>query len=404
MTAPSSIPQPLSEDMVYRIVEASTSALRTEIANLKEELEKFTVNTVTEYSQQTIDEGITCDETLDIIKSLPVFGGKDGTYVSWREAAHNSMFLYRKGSRRYFAALTILRNKIVNDANDVLTNHGTVLNFDAIISRLDFAYADKRPIHIIEQELSIMRQGNLSLLDFYNEVNKKLTLLINKTIMTHGTNTSLSNELNNKNRQYALRVFITGLNSPLNDILFSISPTDLPNALAKAQELQANHVRANFAQQFFKLNPNNSNPKVQNNLRFQRPHQINQSDNRHNNNNNQIERGQHFSNQSNLNQPITNQRPEPMETDLSAQRASNSQNYYNRNTSHFQRYPMNQRQYPQNNFQQAQKRPPNSGQISNQPQYKAQRVNNLNEDTFLEENPGFHSSPNEEVPEDHIRF
>lgn len=72
MTAPSSIPQPLSEDMVYRIVEASTSALRTEIANLKEELEKFTVNTVTEYSQQTIDEGITCDETLDIIKSLPV--------------------------------------------------------------------------------------------------------------------------------------------------------------------------------------------------------------------------------------------------------------------------------------------------------------------------------------------
>ena len=155
-------------------------------------------------------------------------------YVSWQEIANNSMSHYVRGSRRYFAALTILCNKILYDA---LTNHATILNFDAII-----AYADKRPIHIIEQELSIMRQGSLTTLDYYNEVNKQLTLLINKTIMTHGSNCSLTNELNNKNRQYALRVFITRLNPPFANILFSLPASDLHNALAKAQELEGNHV------------------------------------------------------------------------------------------------------------------------------------------------------------------
>lgn len=389
MSPPSADPQPLSEDWIKLLVEASTSALKSDITDLKNKFERFTTNTVTEYSKQTIDDRITCDETLDIIKSLPVFAGKENTYVSWREAAHNAMFLYQRGGRRYFAALTILRNKIVNDANDVLTNHGTVLNLDAIISRLDFAYADKRPIHLIEQELSTMRQGNLSLIDFYNEVNKKLTLLINKTIMTHDTNTSLSNELNDKNRQYALRVFITGLNSPLNDILFSISPTDLPNALAKAQELESNHVRANFAQQFLKFDINNTNLSVPNNLRFQRSNQFNQRDNRHNRND-RIESGQYF---FNGNQSRNNQRYELMEIDPSTQLANDTQNYYNRHTFNNQRNSLNHRQYPQNantgsynqnNFQQAQKRPPNTGQFSNQPKTKEQRINNLNEDVFLE--------------------
>lgn len=40
-------------------------------------------------------------------------------------------------------------------AHDALTNHGTVLNFNAILSRLDFIYNDRRPIHVLEAELSI---------------------------------------------------------------------------------------------------------------------------------------------------------------------------------------------------------------------------------------------------------
>lgn len=228
-------------------------------------------NIVTEFSCQVIDPNVNCIESLEIIKSLPEFSGNQSAYVSWREAAHNSMKLYIIGSSRYFAALTILRNKITQHANDVLTNHGTVLNFEAIMARLDFAYADKRPVHVIEQELSILRQGSLRLIDFYNEVNKKLTLLTNKTIMTHGSSSPVTIELNNINRRNALRVFITGLNGQLSQILFSLNPQDLPNALAKAQELESNHIRSNFALQFAQHkneNKNNGNDRNHNNLRF----------------------------------------------------------------------------------------------------------------------------------------
>ncbi len=180
------------------------------------------------------------------------------------------MSLYVRKSRKYFAALTILRNNITNEANDVLTNHGTVLNFDAIIARLDFAYSDKRPIHIIEQELSVLRQGTMTVIEYYNLVNKKLTLLINKTIMTHGNSAEITKELNKRNRNHALRIFITGLNEPLRDIIFSLNPQDLPDALAKAQELESNNQRARFAQNFANEQLRVRQNYPSNNLRFPR--------------------------------------------------------------------------------------------------------------------------------------
>jgi len=91
------------------------------------------------------------------------------------------MSLYKIESEKYLIALTILRNKIIGAAYDALTNHGTVLNFQAILSRIEFIYNDKRPIHILESELSIFRQGRLSITEFYNKVNKKMTRNMKKT-------------------------------------------------------------------------------------------------------------------------------------------------------------------------------------------------------------------------------
>lgn len=71
------------------------------------------------------------------------------------------MSQYVRKNRRYYAALTILKNKITQDANDIIVyiSHVTVLNFDGIIAQVDFAYSDKCPIHIIEQELRVLNQG-----------------------------------------------------------------------------------------------------------------------------------------------------------------------------------------------------------------------------------------------------
>lgn len=204
------------------------------------------------YNPVAVRAGVECNESLDIIKSLPEFDGTDAKYVSWRQAAVTAHTLFEayEGSTRYYQAVAIIRNKVTGAANMVLSSYNTVMNFKAIIDRLDFAYSDKRSIFTLEQELSTLRQGSRPLLEFYSQVEQKLTLIINKVIMSHEGNSSLIDALNGKYRQDALRVFISGLHRPLCDTLFSCKPPDMPSALAMARELETNQLRYNFATTF----------------------------------------------------------------------------------------------------------------------------------------------------------
>jgi hypothetical protein len=161
----------------------------------------------------------------------------------------------------------------------------------------------------------------------------------------------------------------TGLNGSLSEILFSLKPENLPNALAKAQELEANNQRAYFAYNYFtrsQQNNNNNNKNQQkkpdnpnnynhnNNLRL---NQVNQNPN----NNQQAIRNVFAPDQNTVQPP-----PVPMDIDKSIQMQNKPQ--YNRNQHNSQ--PL-KREYP----------PPSTQQ---QPQ-KTMRINNLNEEHFLEE-------------------
>lgn len=204
--------------------------------------------------------------SLDLIKSLPEFKGESSTYPAWRSAAEFAMNYYKEGSERYYVAMGIFRNKIVDSANTTLASFNTVLNYKAIISRLDQTYADKRPLYVLENELSILRQNNLSIAEYYDKVDRQLSLIINKQIMTHSGNNDVVEALNDRARDNALRVFISGLRRPMCDILFSARPKDLPSALAVAQELQMSHMRYDFAQAFamgYTPKPNNPRASVQ---------------------------------------------------------------------------------------------------------------------------------------------
>lgn len=170
--------------------------------------------------------------------------------MSWRQDAHTAYEVFKtyQGSSRHFQAVGIIRNKIKGSADAVLASFNTVLNFDPIIARFDFTYADKRPIYLIEQQLSTLRQGNLSVIQYFDEIEKKLTLLTNKTIMTHEG--PIADSICEKYRADALRIFISGLKRPLCDILFASRPSDLPSALALAQEVESNRERYLFASNF----------------------------------------------------------------------------------------------------------------------------------------------------------
>lgn len=199
-------------------------------------------------------ERVRCDEPLDMVKSVPEFDGKQENYVSWRQAATAAYKIFEKyeGSSRHYQAVGILKNKVRGPAAAALSSFNTVFNFHAILARLDFTYADKTPIHVIKQELSLSRQGELPLLKYYDEIERKLTLLTNKTIMTHDT--AAAAVLNEQHREDALHAFVSGLKKSLKMAVFPAQPRDLPSALALAQEAESSNERTIFAATFARQN------------------------------------------------------------------------------------------------------------------------------------------------------
>lgn len=254
----------MNADEISKILESAvriaTQAQKAEFEKQIEELSQRIASIpsgkpeVKTYEEAKLYSAIKCEETLDVVKSLPDFDGKIEHYVSWRQAAHTAYKVFEKydGSSKHYQALAIIRNKIKGPADAVLASFNTVLNFSAIIARLDFTYADKRPIYLIEQELSTLRQGEQTVIQFYDEIERKLSLLTNKTIMTYDK--TLAMAINEKYRQDALRIFVSGLRKPLCDILFSARASDMPTALALAQEVEANHARYVFATAFSSKN------------------------------------------------------------------------------------------------------------------------------------------------------
>ncbi|KAH8362541.1 hypothetical protein KR084_006859 [Drosophila pseudotakahashii] len=107
-------------------------------------------------------------------------------------------------------------------------------------------------MHVIEQERGTLRQGSLTQLQYYDEVEKKLTLLTNKVNMFYEQN--MAKILCEKFRDDALRVFISGLKRSLTNLLINaIKSGQIPHsasALALAQEVESNHERYQFATTF----------------------------------------------------------------------------------------------------------------------------------------------------------
>jgi len=70
--------------------------------------------------------------------------------------------------------IRLLRNKIRGAAGALLVYHNTVLNCDAILARLDSTYSDKTSLRLLGQGLEMVRQGNLPIMQYYDEVEKEL--------------------------------------------------------------------------------------------------------------------------------------------------------------------------------------------------------------------------------------
>ena len=137
-------------DLVTRIARALTVQMKEELQNSISELSnQFTAYSqpiVEEYKDIAINDRVQCDIGLDVVKTVPEFSGFSEKYPSWRQSSIAAIKPFEKynGSNRYYQAVAILRNKIVGDADTVLTSFDTPLNFEAILTRLDHTCCDKR--------------------------------------------------------------------------------------------------------------------------------------------------------------------------------------------------------------------------------------------------------------------
>lgn len=282
----------------------------TDLNNRLEQATRSNAPQVETFSPITINRDVRCDDGLEVVKSIVDFNGNRDKYVSWRQSATNAyeQFAQFEGSVKHYQAVNIIRNKVVGSADGTLTSFNTPLNFKAIIARLDSSYGDKTPLYLLEQKLSVLRQGQLSVREYYDEVEKGLTKITNKSIMSYEL--SMATALNEKYRQDALRVFISGLKKSLSDVLFSSQPKDMPHALALAEELEGNRERYNFAASYSKY----GEYREADQKKIHHPN---------NNSNNRVQNNGHSGNQEGVfRQQVPNQfnKPEPMEIDRSMSR------------------------------------------------------------------------------------
>lgn len=274
--------EPMAEALSQQVLalQAELTRLTTRVTALDE------IPAIVEYEEVQIANANVADITLDMFKTLPEFGGDRNKYVSWRTSASNAMKIFGTvtNSSKYFQALNIVRNKIVGAASEALTNYNTVLNFNAIIARLDFTYADKRPIYIIEQEMNILQQKSLSIEEFYDEVNKKLNILISKITMTY-TERGIANAMIREASSKALRTFITGLSGGLGRILYATNPETMPEAYAKIQTIVNDQERIRFANKYNMPMRIDGIPRLNPNFTSRKPGPENQANLQNKNNN-----------------------------------------------------------------------------------------------------------------------
>ena len=247
-------------------VEEQVAALQTALAELTVRLTTIERPVVVEEYKDEVPT--TTKATLSSIKVLPEFHGIKDEYASWRSLVTTTMkYIPKTDQQTYLDALLMIKMKIRGPAAAILSNHGTPLNFDAIIDRLDYSYADQRAMYVIEQELIVLQQGRMTVHEFYDKINEKMNMIITKIHMTHKEKLAAEALIENM-REKALRTFITGLNNQIGNVLYSSNPKTLAEAYARLQTILSDRERMSFATQY------NRNDVVSNNIQRQRVSEV----------------------------------------------------------------------------------------------------------------------------------
>lgn len=188
------------------------------------------------------------DKIPDVVRCLKDFSGIPGEFNSWKKSVDRILKLYEnsKGTPKYFGILSVVRNKIVGQADVVLESYNTPLDWKCIARCLTMHYADKRDLSTLEYQMTSLVQGHQTIQEFYHSVYSHLSLILNKIGCMDVTNESIT-LLAQTYRDKALDTFVRGLKGDLPRLLGIREPSDLPQALHLCLKLENQSYRTQYA-------------------------------------------------------------------------------------------------------------------------------------------------------------
>lgn len=169
----------------------------------------------------------------DCVKELQVFDGSREHYGSWVHSVELVIKDYEIVRHKpiYTAILRHIRGKIRGAADSALLAHNIHdSDWAKIKETLSLHYADTRDIQTLEQQLTLMSQGRQRLSDFYSQIQKQLSLMINTIKPEKYAHKETIEALTEAHRRRALDVFIRGLNGDLPALLLVQNIKSLPEA------------------------------------------------------------------------------------------------------------------------------------------------------------------------------
>lgn len=175
--------------------------------------------------------------TPDSIRYLPTYDGKKNETRAWIEDVENALQLFNeyKNSAIYDLIVRAVKSKITGEAREAIIAAGNVSTWPEIKDVLQNFFEDKRDLASHLQTLFYEKQGNKSLLEYYNNLKSVASKIRAITAVTEEYKNSIEG-VHHLIGVITLTRFIDGLEGSLSSYVRCSKPKNIDEAYSISQE------------------------------------------------------------------------------------------------------------------------------------------------------------------------
>lgn len=167
----------------------------------------------------------------DAVKDLPAYDGNKNTLYEFIGNVDEILTIINEevGKPQYNVIMRAIRNKIIRQANEILTMYCTPLDWKIIRETLILHYSDKRNETNLVKDLHQIRQNNDSMEIYYSRIIEIFSTIINH-VRVHELNQNVINSKCGLYAEMCLNVYLSGLKEPLGSIVRAMRPKTISEA------------------------------------------------------------------------------------------------------------------------------------------------------------------------------